>query len=100
MHNGMSAHSAKESHADLHDRIEQRFAVKYAEQVAHYEEVRKAEIEKPLLERIAELEKQVFVASKIINNVDDIVLHKAVELLNSFGYSGAEADAYVYGEKG
>lgn len=98
MHNGMSAHSAKESHADLHDRIEQRFAAKYAEQVALYEKSHEAEITE-LKQTLAICQNQLKEAEEQIAHMDKAVVYNTIALLNSFGISGTEADAFVYGEK-
>lgn len=39
------------------------------------------------------------IESAVLAKLDKAVAHKAIELLNCFGMSAAEAEAKVYGEK-
>jgi protein-arginine kinase activator protein McsA len=72
-------------------------ALQYAKWVKGYELSRRAEIEQPLLARIKELEEELDSACKILRLQDAAVIRNSITLLNSFGFSGAEADELIKG---
>ena len=92
MSNGVNSHNAQDDHALLHDRLEARFAETYAKQVAQLEEKMRADIEAPLLAKIAQLEEQVKSLNALTVRQDIAAVRASIGLIHSFGFSAAEAE--------